>query len=111
MDRTAQQHAATDYSLLLDAEGFLIDPGVWTRETARNLARMDGLGELGAEHWAIIDYLREHYQAYQSLPPMSHVCRSRRLEKHAVRRLFGGCREAWRIAGLPDPGEEAKAYM
>jgi tRNA 2-thiouridine synthesizing protein E len=33
------------------------------------------------------------------------------LGKYAVDRLFGGCREAWRIAGLPNPGEEAKSYM
>jgi len=28
-----------------------------------------------------------------------------------VENLFRSEREAWRIAGLPDPGEEAKAYM
>jgi tRNA 2-thiouridine synthesizing protein E len=33
------------------------------------------------------------------------------LGEHGVQRLFGGCREAWRIAGLPNPGEEAKNYM
>jgi hypothetical protein len=25
--------------------------------------------------------------------------------------LFSDCRSLWRIAGLPNPGEEAKAYM
>jgi len=25
--------------------------------------------------------------------------------------LFPSCLAAWRIAGLPDPGEEAKAYL
>jgi len=28
-----------------------------------------------------------------------------------LEQLFHGTREAWRIAGLPDPGEEARAYM
>lgn len=31
--------------------------------------------------------------------------------EHCVKQLFGGPLEAWRIAGLPDPGEEARAYM
>jgi tRNA 2-thiouridine synthesizing protein E len=33
------------------------------------------------------------------------------MDKHAVQRLFGGCRAAWRIAGLPNPGDEALSYM
>lgn len=101
----------TQHSLRLDEEGFLSDSRQWTRETARILAEMDGIGTLGPGHWAVIYYLREHYEAYGSIPPMAQVCRSQQLEKHAVRQLFGGCREAWRIAGLPDPGEEARAYM
>jgi tRNA 2-thiouridine synthesizing protein E len=28
-----------------------------------------------------------------------------------MQHLFPSPREAWRIAGLPNPGEEAKAYM
>jgi len=28
-----------------------------------------------------------------------------------VQHLFGGCRSAWRLAGLPNPGEEALSYM
>jgi tRNA 2-thiouridine synthesizing protein E len=43
---------------------------------------------------------------------MRHVCGVTHLEKHCVTDLFGnGSKEAWRVAGLPNPGEEAKAYM
>jgi tRNA 2-thiouridine synthesizing protein E len=42
---------------------------------------------------------------------MSQVCRTHDLDRNAIKNLFGGCRQAWRIAGLPNPGEEAKAYM
>ena len=42
---------------------------------------------------------------------MEQVCRTAHLGKHAVHWLFGGCRSAWRIAGLPNPGEEALSYM
>ena len=97
--------------LHVDEDGFLLDPLTWNRETARILAEFDGVGPLGAEHWAIVFYLRDHYLTHGTIPVMSHVCRVSDLEKHAVRRLFGGCREAWRIAGLPNPGEEAKSYM
>jgi len=67
--------------------------------------------KLGPDHWSVIFYLREHHLENGSLPVMSHVCRVMHLGKYAVEGLFGGCREAWRIAGLPNPGEEAKSYM
>jgi len=95
----------------LDEDGFLINPKHWSRQIARALAEMEDLEDLGADHWAIIYYLREHHLTYGSLPPMSQVCRTRDLDSHAVGRLFGGCRQAWRIAGLPNPGGEAISHM
>jgi len=95
----------------MDEDGFLLAPQRWSRETARMLAELDGIGTLGPDHWAVIFYLREHHLTYGSIPPMSQICRTHHLDKHAIQRLFGGCREAWRLAGLPNPGEEAKAYM
>ena len=97
--------------LQFDEDGFLINSVAWSRETARMLAEMEGIGPLGADHWTIIFYLREHHLNNGSLPVMSHVCRIMHLGKYAVDGLFGGCRSAWRIAGLPNPGEEAKSYM
>jgi len=94
-----------------DEDGFLKDPGVWSQELAEIIAELDGIGSLGPDHWSIISYLREHHLKYGSLPVMSHVCRKQNLKKRAVMDLFGGCREAWRVSGLPNPGEEAKSYM
>ena len=95
----------------LDEAGFLRDPEKWNKSAARLLADMFGVGSLGPDHWAIIYYLREHRLTYGSLPPMSQVCRTHGMDRGAVQRLFGGCLQAWRVAGLPDPGEEAKTYM
>jgi dissimilatory sulfite reductase related protein len=97
--------------LLFDEDGFLINTDAWSRETAELLAEMDGLGNLDSEHWAVISYLREMHMKSGGLPVMSRVCRRLDLGKHGVHRLFSSCREAWRVAGLPNPGEEAKAYM
>ena len=97
--------------LHFDEDGFLINSEAWTRETGRQLAELDGIGELTPDHWSVIFYLREHHFETGSIPVMSHLCRVIHLGQYAVERLFGGCREAWRIAGLPNPGEEAKTYM
>ena len=97
---------------LLNPDGFLDDPQSWNRELASAIARRDGLTELGGDHWAVIEALRAHYDRFGSAPPaFSHICHAHHLGKHCIERLFQSEREAWRIAGLPDPGEEARAYM
>jgi tRNA 2-thiouridine synthesizing protein E len=94
-----------------DEDGFLLDPLQWDEDLAQDIAQADHIGGLTESHFRIIRYLREHYLQNQTLPVMRHVCRSLGLEAHSVHQLFGSCREAWRVAGLPNPGEEAKAYM
>ncbi len=94
-----------------DEDGFIDDPAEWDRELAEQLAREDGVGRLSDAHWAVIQELRDHYLEYGAIPPGSHVCRVNRLDSSCLHGLFRSMREAWRIAGLPNPGEEAKSYM
>jgi len=97
---------------LLNSEGFLRDPTAWNTDIAESIAHHDGLPPLSDAHWAIIKTLRTHYLAFGAAPPaFSHICLLNHMSKHCVEHLFRSQREAWRIAGLPDPGEEAKAYM
>ena len=97
---------------LFNSEGFLRDPLAWNTEIAASIAHADGLPLLSDAHWAIIMALREHYLAFGAAPPaFSHICLVNHMSKHCVEHLFHSQREAWRIAGLPDPGEEAKTYM
>jgi TusE/DsrC/DsvC family sulfur relay protein len=114
MKQTQHQNPSTgrgNLPLQFDEDGFLINSDAWSRETARLLAKMDGLGNMTPDHWSVIMYLREKHLESGGLPVMSHICRIMHLGEHGVQRLFGSCREAWRIAGLPNPGEEAKNYM
>lgn len=94
-----------------DVDGFLKEPECWTRTLAETLAWRDGVGPLTDAHWTVIRSLREHYERYGTPPNFRHVCFIHHLERHCMDALFSSGREAWRIAGLPNPGEEAKAYM
>jgi tRNA 2-thiouridine synthesizing protein E len=97
---------------LLNQEGFLIDPDTWSETIAIRLAQHDGLPDLTDAHWLILRALRAHHARFGNAPPaFSHLCGKHQLGRHCVERLFGSEREAWRIAGLPDPGEETKTYM
>jgi len=42
---------------------------------------------------------------------LSHVCHLTGQSADCMQHLFPNPREAWRVAGLPNPGEEAKAYL
>ena len=104
--------AIAEIESLLDPEGVFCDPERWTEELARMIARNDGVPVLTPDHWAIIHALRDHYHRFGTAPPaFSHLCNAHHLGRHCIENLFRSEREAWRIAGLPDPGEEARAYM
>ena len=95
----------------IDADGFMQDPTLWTEQIATLIAHLDGIPELTNTHWQVIEYLRDHYLRNGTLPVMRHVCLSLHQGQHCIDELFRTPREAWRIAGLPNPGEEAKSYM
>ncbi len=113
MNKTTLQDLASGAPrpLPVDEDGFLVDAELWNQGMARVMARMDNIGPLTPDHWSVIYYLREHRMTYGAIPPVSQICRTHGMDKNAVLKLFGSCREAWRIAGLPHPGEEALSYM
>jgi tRNA 2-thiouridine synthesizing protein E len=96
---------------LFDERGYLVESNRWDRALAESLAREAGIEQLGPDHWRVIEHVRSKYYALGSLPVMRLVCRAAGIETGSAHRLFSGCASLWRIAGLPNPGEEALAYM
>ncbi len=105
----AHQEGALPFAL--DSDGFLLDSSSWTEETARVLAELRGLSPLNRRHWAVIYFVRDRYLRLGAIPPIRTICRSSEISRSDVKALFGSCLDVWRVAGLPDPGEEAKTYM
>lgn len=96
---------------LLDDDGFLAHIGQWNEALAQRIARREGIAYLDESHWRLIRHVRERFLALGGLPSMRRVCRATGLSRNEVHELFGGCMPVWRIAGLPNPGEEAKTYL
>lgn len=94
-----------------DNFGLIKNPQDWTPELATQLADRYQIGPLSDRHWAFIRSLRNYYQQYHVPPPAHRLCRDLHLHRGCGHELFHTCLEAWRIAGLPDPGEEAKSYL
>ncbi len=90
----------------LDDEGFLTEHRLWNRTLAQQLADRHGLGRLGVTHWLMIDFVRDRYARFGALPPTRNPCRLLGVDHEAVKKAFGGCRQLWQIAGLPNVGEQ-----
>ena len=96
---------------VFDEDGFLVDGAAWDVELARRIAADEGVPKLGYEHWRILHYIRTYHERFGAVPMLRRVCRQGGIDRRRLKRLFTSCRSAWRIAGLPNPGEEAKVYM
>lgn len=106
-NHTADSHQ--DYELL-DDEGYIIDASTWNRAFSEKRANAIQL-ELTSKHWQLIELIRDKYLRLGALPPMRSVCKAVGLDKKILKKEFGSCLNLWKLAGLPNPGEEAKAYM
>jgi len=98
-------------SAQFDRNGYLLDSDQWTKNLAEGLAGQAGIAELTAKHWQVIGIVRDGYFSIGALPVMRLVCRAAGLDPSRGHELFSSCSSLWRIAGLPNPGEEARAYM
>lgn len=97
--------------LELNAKGHLANFGDWSPDIASALAEDEGL-TLTDCHWAVINFLRDYYAKMDTPPPPRLVIRGigEQLTMNApctrktLEALFpgGGCKQACRIAGLPD---------
>lgn len=94
-----------------DNDAFMDSPEDWNMQVATDTALAEGISTLTPDHVKLLETMRHHYLERGDLPPMRHLCRDAGLEENCVSELLSDPRRAWRIAGLPDPGEEAKAYL
>jgi len=99
-------------SINFDDEGYLLDSHQWNETVAQGIAMNDGVGKLSKSHFEVLQHLREHYYRTGSVPPLRVICHESHLGPFCINELFTSHGvEAWKIAGLPNPGEEVKAYM
>lgn len=96
---------------VFDPDGFLLDPAMWSESLAERIARNDGLGALNDLQMGLLHALRREYLRHGCVTALSHVCHLTGQRADCMQHLFPGPREAWRVAGLPNPGEEARAYL
>ena len=103
--------ALEDLSYLFDTDDFFIDPEQWDIALAQRIAHSEGMGEMDELQQELLLTLRDEFQKFGAVPALSHICHLNGLDADCLHQMFRSPRQAWRIAGLPNPGEEAKAYL
>ena len=96
--------------ITLDEGGFLVRPEDWTEAVARLLAEREGLAELSEDQLDILKFMRTYYQKHHFFPIVRYVCRNVHQPNNCVTVKFIDPVTAWKIAGLPNPGEEVNMF-
>ncbi len=86
-----------------DGEGYLMQPDTWTREVAESIAAQVLPGKLEKDHWMVIDYLRDYFFKFESVPQLRILCKQTGIDAPYLGKLFpcGLLKGACKIAGLP----------
>jgi tRNA 2-thiouridine synthesizing protein E len=92
-------------TLLLDKDGHLANFGEWSEEIASELAVREGVGELTAQHWVVIKFMRKVHEKEGEPPSIRRITQESRVDTKTLYQLFpnGPGRKAAKIAGLPRP--------
>jgi tRNA 2-thiouridine synthesizing protein E len=92
-----------------DAEGYLIEPGDWNEDIARELACEEDIALTDA-HWDTICFMRDYYDEHQIAADARFVIKhlSGRFGREAQKKLFelfpyGYVKQACKIAGMKRP--------
>lgn len=94
----------------VDQDGYLVRPEDWTEAIAGYLAAHEGIAGLTKEQFDILRSLRSYYQEHRFFPILRAVCRSVHQPRTCVTDKFNDPVTAWKIAGLPNPGEEVNQF-
>ena len=92
-------------SVQVNDEGFMTTPGEWTKEIAVELAREEGIPELSAAHWKVIDFCRQSAAASGSAPTLRTITNGAGVPTKELFSLFpkGPAKKVSRISGLGKP--------
>lgn len=95
----------TGKTVQVNDEGFMTAPNEWTKEIAVELAREEGIPELSAAHWKVIDFCRQSAAFSGSAPTLRAITNGAGVPTKELFALFpkGPAKKVARISGLGKP--------
>jgi len=96
----------------LDRNGYVANVNAWNESIAAAIAKKEGIKKLTDEHLEIVRFLRNYYMKFNSFPLLKLVCTNLHKPGSCMTKPFKmDPVKAWKIAGLPQPSEEAIVYL
>jgi tRNA 2-thiouridine synthesizing protein E len=88
-----------------DADGFMVNPDLWSEEVARALANEEGITDMSENHWKVVNFIRAYWREHDLAPPVRLICQELGVSIREIYKLYtaGPARGACRVAGLPKP--------
>jgi TusE/DsrC/DsvC family sulfur relay protein len=89
----------------VNEEGFMTNPNEWTKEMAVELAVEEGIGELNAAHWKVIEFCRQSGMVSGKAPTLRTITSGAGVTTKEMFALFpkGPAKKVARISGLGKP--------
>jgi TusE/DsrC/DsvC family sulfur relay protein len=89
----------------INDEGFFTNPAEWTRDMAAELAAEEGIPQLTAAHWKIIDFCRQTGEKSGAAPTLRQITTGTGISTKELFSLFpkGPAKKVAKIAGLGKP--------
>jgi tRNA 2-thiouridine synthesizing protein E len=88
----------------VNEEGYMTDPGQWTREIGLAIAAELGIKMTDA-HWKVVEFLQKDYAEKGTLPTIRRMKKAGGIPTKDLYELYpdGPVKKASKIAGLPKP--------
>jgi tRNA 2-thiouridine synthesizing protein E len=89
----------------LNEEGFMVNPGDWSKEIAVEIAKSEGIDTLTADHWKIIDFCRERAENSGAAPTLRQITKGSGISTKQLFALFpkGPAKKVAKVSGLGKP--------
>lgn len=91
--------------IALDEGGYLVNFDDWDDAVADLLAKREGIAALTEDQHDALRFIRSHYRKYHFFPILNAVCKNIHHPRNCLQDEFLNPLIAWKIAGLPQPGE------
>ena len=94
-----------DKTIAVNDEGFLTDPSDWDKAIAAELAKEEGIQELTAAHWKVIEFCRQDAAATGKSPTLRRISTVGGVPTKELFAIFpkGPAKKVAKIAGLGKP--------
>jgi tRNA 2-thiouridine synthesizing protein E len=86
-------------------EGFMTNPAEWTKEMAVEIAKEEGIAELTAAHWTVIEFCRKTAGSTGGAPTLRAITSGAGVSTKDLFALFpkGPAKKVAKISGLGKP--------